>query len=60
LWPRAASAATTVDLPVPDIPVMSTRFIAVNAKEAAQSHRSQWTIVSSGWRAAGLKSVPMV
>ena len=23
-------------------------------------HRSQWTIVSSGWRAAGLKSVPTV
>jgi hypothetical protein len=31
--PRAASAWTTVDLPVPDIPVMRTRFTAERVHE---------------------------
>jgi hypothetical protein len=40
-YPRAASAWITLDLPVPDIPVSSTRFTAASlpAPAAATSQR---------------------
>ena len=34
-WPRRASSASAVDLPVPDIPVMRTRVIPGQATLAA-------------------------
>jgi hypothetical protein len=57
---ECAAHDTTKNQPTVDHRQLRRQQCALRKVLAASYHRSQWTIVSRGWRAAGRKSVPTV